>query len=134
MDWLSFHHPTDNFLPFVRQLEKIFWTCRRASTLQRTFFGRKTGGAREKYFPLYITNGHFFGLCPEKVLRLERRGLRFCSKRSFHYSTDKINRSVTVLSRGRFPLYFTTDIFPQKLGTLFQKNFFCPWSSLYLAK
>ena len=46
--------------------------------------------------------------------------MSFCSKRSFHYSTDKINQSVTVLSHGRFPLYLLTDIFPQKLGTFFE--------------
>ena len=37
-----------------------------------------------------------------------------------------MNRSVTILSHERFPLYFTTDIFPQKLGTLFQKTFLAP--------
>ena len=38
---------------------------------------------------------------------------------------DSLNRSVTILSHRRFPIYFTTDIFPQKLGTPFQKNFSC---------
>ena len=67
-----------------------------------------------------------FPVLSEKFFRSKERGLRFCSKRSFHYSTDRMNRSVTILSHRRFPLYFTTDIFPQKLGTPFQKTFLAP--------
>ena len=112
MDWFPFHHPTDNFWPFVRWREKNF--------------GRAEG-------PLYNQRTHF-PVLSEKFFRSKERGLRFCSKMSFHYSTDRMNRSVTILSHGRFPLYFTTDIFPQKLGTPFQKNFSCSWFPLYLAK
>ena len=104
MDWFSFHHPTDNFWPFVRWREKIF--------------GRAEG-------PLYNQRTHF-PVLSEKFYRSKERGLRFCSKMSFHYSTDRMNRSVTILSHRRFPLYFTTDIFPQKLGTPFQKTFLAP--------
>ena len=104
MDWVPFHHPTDNFSPFVRWLENFLVTQK----------------------ALYITNGHFFEVCPKKVLRVEEPLLHSRSKRSFHYSTDRMNRSVTILSHERFPLYFTTDIFPQKLGTPFQKTFLAP--------
>ena len=38
------------------------------------------------------------------------------------------------MSHRRFPLYFTTDIFPQKLGTPFQKTFLAPDSPSTLAK
>ena len=51
-----------------------------------------------------------FPVLSEKFFRSEERGLRFCSKRSFHYSTGKMNRGVTILSHGRFPLYLLTDI------------------------
>ena len=101
MDWFPFHHPTDNFWPFVRWREKNF--------------GRAEG-------PLYNQRIHF-PVLSEKFFRSKERGLRFCSKMSFHYSTDRMNRSVTILSHRRFPIYFTMDIFPKKLGTLFQKTF-----------
>ena len=104
MDWFPFHHPTDNFWPFVRWREKNF--------------GRAEG-------PLYNQRTHF-PVLSEKFFRSKERGLRFCSKMSFHYSTDRMNRSVTILSHGRFPLYLLTDIFPQKLGTPFQKTFLAP--------
>ena len=112
MDWFPFHHPTDNFGPFVRWLENFFGHAEGSPYNQRT------------HFPVLS----------EKFFRSKERGLRFCSKMSFHYSTDRMNRSVTILSHRRFPLYFTTDIFPQKLGTPFQKNFSCSWFPLYLAK
>ena len=41
-----------------------------------------------------------------------------------HWEQNR-KQSVTILSHRRFPIYFTTDIFPQKLGTPFQKNFSC---------
>ena len=104
MDWFSFHHPTDNFWPFVRWREKNF--------------GRAEG-------PLY-NQRTFFLVLSEKVFRVEDPLLHSHSKSSFHYSTDRMNRSVTILSHRRFPLYFTTDIFPQKLGTPFQKTFLAP--------
>ena len=44
MDWFFFLHPTDNFWPFVRWLEKI-------PDVQKV---------------LYITNGHFFEVRPKK--------------------------------------------------------------------
>ena len=46
-------------------------------TIPRTISDRLSGGAKKSLVvqkALYITNGHFFGLCPKKVLRLERRG------------------------------------------------------------
>ena len=43
-----------------------------------------------------------FPVLSEKFFRSKERGLRFCSKRSFHYSTDRMNRGVTILSHGRF--------------------------------
>ena len=52
-----------------------------------------------------------FPVLSEKFFRSKERGLRFCSKRSFHYSTDRMNRGVRILSHGRFPLYLLTDIF-----------------------
>ena len=113
LDGLVFLSPSNGqFLPFVRWPEKI-------SDVQKV---------------LYITNGHIFWFCSKKVLRVEEPFLRSRSKRSFRYSTDRMNRSVTILSRWHFPLYFTTDIFPQKLGTFFSENFSCPGSPLYLAK
>lgn len=104
MDWFPFLHPADNFWPFVRWREKNF--------------GRAEG-------PLYNQRTHF-PVLSENFFRSKERGLRFCSKMSFHYSTDRMNRSVTILSHRHFPLYFTTDIFSQKLGTLFQKTFLAP--------
>ena len=88
-------------------------------------FPREKQGSREKYFPFHITNGHFFGLCPKKVLRLGRRGLCFNSKRSFHYPTDKINQSVTILSRGHFLLTLQRTFFGvlSTLCTSFLKKF-----------
>ena len=104
MDWFPFHHPTDNFSSFVRWREKIL-------VVQKA---------------LYITNGHIFRFCPKKVLRVEEPLLHARSKSPFHYSTDRMNRSVTILSHGCVSLYFLTDIFPQKLGTPFQKTFLAP--------
>ena len=98
-------------------------------TIPRTILGRLSGGAKKILVVqkvLYITNGHIFWFCPKKVLRAEDPLLHARSKRSFHYSTDRMNRSVTILSHGRFPLYLLPDIFPQKLGTPFQKTFLAP--------
>lgn len=97
-------------------------------TIPRTIFGRLSDGAKKILVvqkALYITNGHIFRFCPKKVLRVEEPLLHARSKSPVHYSTDRMNRSVTILSHGRFPLYLLTDIFPQKLGTPFQKNFSC---------
>mgnify|MGYP006867505771 FL=1 len=71
-------------------------------TIPRTIFDRLSDGAKKILVvqkALYITNGHFFWFCPKKVFRVEDPLLRSHSKRSFHYSTDRMNRSVTILSR-----------------------------------
>ena len=97
--------------------------------IPRTILGRLSGGAKKILVVqkvLYITNGHIFRFCPKKVFRVGDPLLHSHSKRSFHYSTDRMNRNVTILSHGRFPLYLLTDIFPQKLGTPFQKTSSAP--------
>ena len=38
MDWVPFHHPTDNFSPFVRWLEKFFGYAEGSLYNQRTHF------------------------------------------------------------------------------------------------
>lgn len=86
--------------------------------MARKNFGRAEG-------PLYNQRTHF-PVLSEKSFEDGGLLLHSRSKRSFHYSTNRMNRGVTILSHGRFPLYFTTDIFPQKLGTLFQKTFLAP--------
>ena len=94
-------------------------------TIPRTIFCRLSGSLKnflDAQKVLYITNGHFFGFCPKKFLGPERRNLRAHSKKSFHYSTGRINRGVTVLSCCRFSLTLQRAFFPENLAPLFQKT------------
>ena len=61
MDWFPFHHPTDNFWPFVRWLEKI-------PDVQKV---------------LYITNGHIFRFCPKNFLGRRSEVCAFAPKGPF---------------------------------------------------
>ena len=104
MDWLPFRHPADNFSPFVRWLEKNS--------------GRTEG-------PLY-NQRTLFRILSEKSFEIgeARSALLFQNVLSLFNGQNKSECHDFVSQT--FLSHFTTDIFPQKLGTLFQKNFFCP--------
>ena len=69
-----FYFPTDKMMRRVTVLSRRWFPL----TLQRTKF-LQMGGWREK-FSFYITHGHVFAFCPEKVARYFPKAL--------YYTTD----------------------------------------------
>ena len=129
MDWVPFHHPTDNFSPFVRWLEIFFGYAEGSLYNQRTLFR----GLSEKSFAgggtpstlslqkvLSLFNGQNESECHDFV------SLAFPSRFTTDIFLGFVHSLRSFSKKLCYPLYFTTDIFPQKLDTLFQKNFFCP--------
>ena len=88
---------------------------RNLSTFQRTISERKTGVER-KIFSLPYNQRTLFRALSEKSFEVRETGLYFNSKRSFHYPTDKINQSVTILSRRCFPLTLQRTFFTENLA------------------
>ena len=112
MDWFSFHHPTDNFWPFVRWREKNF--------------GRAEG-------PLY-NQRTFFLVLSEKVFRVEdpppalslQKFLSLFNGQNESECHDFVSRTFSSL------LY--NGHFSSKTWHPLSKNFSCSWFPLYLAR
>ena len=66
-----FYFPTDKMMRRVTVLSRRWFPL----TLQRTKF-LQMGGWREK-FSFYITHGHVFAFCPEKVARYFQKPLLY---------------------------------------------------------
>ena len=122
MAWLSFHHPTDNFLPFVRQLEKIFWTCRRAFTLQRTISERKTG-VEEKIFSLPYNQRTLFRALSEKSFEVGEARTALLLQKVLTLSNGQNKSECHDFVSLAFPFLFYNGHFSPKTWHPFSKIF-----------
>ena len=102
-------------------------------SLYNGHFSRKKQGSREKCFPLYITNGHFFGLCPKKFEVREARTVLSLQKVLSLFNGQNESECHDFVSLTFYSLLYNGH-FSSKTWHLFSKNFSCPWSPLYLAK
>ena len=96
-------------------------------------FQEKNRGREKIIFPFYITNGHFFGLCPKKFEVREARTVLSLQKVLSLFNGQNESECHDFVSQ-TFLSHFTTDIFLKKTWHPISKNFSCLWSSLYLAK
>ena len=111
MDWFSFHLPTDNFWPFVRWREKFL-------VMQKA---------------LYITNGHFFEVCPKKFWGWRPPPARSLQKILSLFNGQNESECHDFVSRTFSSLPFNGH-FSSKTWHPLSKNFSCSWFPLYLAK
>ena len=103
MDWIPFHHPTDNF-------------CRLSDGAKKFLVVQKA---------LYITNGHIFRFCPKKVLRIEASSCTLAPKGPFTIQRTEL------IGVSRFCL--TDVFLSTLQRTFFLKNLAPPFKKTFLA-